>query len=306
MIETLNGIKETINYKQIKGFLLFDNTDCEPYPDHWHTALEIILPLKNSYEVTCKNETHVLQEREFFLMNSGVIHRMKEMEGERLIFQTDLSMLQNISEIEAVLSSIPSVLHITPENAPAIHGQLYDLMRNIQKEYFSGNILSATAIYSSVLEMLVLIGRNYAGEGIKGEVTHSKQKEYAAKFIYVCQYIQEHCTEDMSLDDAANLAGFSKYHFTRLFKDFTGYSFYKYLNKKRIEHAERLLIDPEISITEAALQSGFSSLSSFIRMFKIVKDCTPTEYRNMNWEKCLLPFSKRTLRSIRSGPRQSD
>ena len=148
MIETLNGIKETINYKQIKGFLLFDNTDCEPYPDHWHTALEIILPLKNSYEVTCKNETHVLQEREFFLMNSGVIHRMKEMEGERLIFQTDLSMLQNISEIEAVLSSIPSVLHITPENAPAIHGQLYDLMRNIQKEYFSGNILSATAIYS--------------------------------------------------------------------------------------------------------------------------------------------------------------
>ena len=306
MIETLNGIKETINYKQIKGFLLFDNTDCEPYPDHWHTALEIILPLKNSYEVTCKNETHVLQERDFFLMNSGVIHRMKEMEGERLIFQTDLSMLQNISEIEAVLSSIPSVLHITPENAPAIHGQLYDLMRNIQKEYFSGNILSATAIYSSVLEMLVLIGRNYAGEGIKGEVTHSKQKEYTAKFIYVCQYIQEHCTEDMSLDDAANLAGFSKYHFTRLFKDFTGYSFYKYLNKKRIEHAERLLIDPEISITEAALQSGFSSLSSFIRMFKIVKDCTPTEYRNMNWEKCLLPFSKRTLRSIRSGPRQSD
>ena len=78
-------------------------------------------------------------------------------------------------------------------------------MRNIQKEYFSGNILSATAIYSSVLEMLVLIGRKYTGEGIKGEVTHTKQKEYAAKFIYVCQYIQEHCTEDMSLDDAANL-----------------------------------------------------------------------------------------------------
>ena len=263
---------------------IFDNIDFEPYPNHWHTALEIILPLKNSYEVTCKNETHVLQERDFFLMNSGVIHSMKEAEGERLIFQTDLSMLQNISEIEAVLSSLPSVLHITPENAPDIHGQLYDLMRDIQKEYFSGNILSATAIYSSVLEMLVLIGRKYTGEGIKGEVTHTKQKEYAAKFIYVCQYIQEHCTEDMSLDDAANLAGFSKYHFTRLFKDFTGYSFYKYLNKKRIEHAERLLIDPEISITEAALQSGFSSLSAFIRMFKIVKDCTPTEFRNMNWE----------------------
>ena len=284
MIETLNGIKETVNYKQIKGFLLFDNTEYEAYPDHWHTALEIIVPLKNSYEVTCKNEAHFLQEHDLFLMNSGIIHSMKASEGERLIFQADLSMLQNIPEIEAVLSSIPSVLHITPENAPDIHGQLYDLMRGIQKEYFSGNILSGSAIYSKLLEMLVLIGRKYTGEGIKAEVTHTKQKEYAAKFIYVCQYIQEHCTEDMSLDDSASLAGFSKYHFTRLFKDFTGYSFYKYLNKKRIEHAERLLIDPEISITEAALQSGFSSLSSFIRMFKIVKDCTPTEYRNMNWE----------------------
>ncbi len=77
------------------------------------------------------------------------------------------------------------------------------------------------------------------------------------------------------------LAGFSKYHFTRLFKNFTGTSFYKYLNKKRIEHAEKLLVDPELSITEVALQSGFSSLSAFIRMFKLIKDCTPTEFRNL-------------------------
>ena len=102
---------------------------------------------------------------------------MKAAEGERLIFQADRSMLQNIPEIEAVLSSIPSVLHITPENAPDIHGQLYDLMRGIQKEYFSGNILSGSAIYSKLLEILVLIGRKYTGEGIKAEVTHTKQKE---------------------------------------------------------------------------------------------------------------------------------
>ena len=56
---------------------------------------------------------------------------------------------------------------------------------------------------------------------------------------------------------------------------------YKYLNKKRIEYAEKLLVDPELSITEVALQSGFSSLSAFIRMFKLIKDCTPTEFRNL-------------------------
>ncbi len=84
----------------------------------------------------------------------------------------------------------------------------------------------------------------------------------------------------------ADLAGFSKYHFSRLFKNFTGLSFYKYLNKKRIEHAEELLVDPSLSITEVALQSGFTSLSAFIRMFKQIKDCTPTEFRNL-YEDCV-------------------
>lgn len=281
MIETLQGIKETVNYKQMTGFMLFDNHEYEAYPSHWHTPIEIIVPIKNTYEIICKSKTYQLKESDFFFINSGVLHSMEACEGERLIFQADFSMLQNVSEIEAVLSSIPSVIHITDGNAPDIHKQLIVLMMKIKEEYFSGNILSGAAVYASLLEILVLMGRKYTGEGIGPEVTHTKQQEYTTKFIFVCQYISEHCTEDMTLDDVAGLVGFSKYHFTRLFKDFTGCSFYKYLNRKRIAHAERLLIDPEISITEVALQSGFSSLSSFIRMFKIIKDCTPTEFRKM-------------------------
>jgi len=79
----------------------------------------------------------------------------------------------------------------------------------------------------------------------------------------------------------ADITGFSKYHFTRLFKQFTNISFYKYLNQKRIANAETLLINPDMSITEVALHSGYTSLSAFIRMFKLIKNCTPTEFRHM-------------------------
>lgn len=281
MIEMLDGIKETVNFKQIKEFMLYDNTDFEAYPTHWHTPVEILMPLKNTYEVTCKNETYILQEGDLFFINSGVIHGLSAIEGERLIFQADYSLLHNVADMESVLSNIPSALHITAENAPDIHGRLHELMLDIQREYNSDSILTSTAIYMKLLEMFVLIGRKYTGEGMKSDVTYSKQKEYTAKFIYVCHYIQEHCTENLSLDDAAALAGFSKYHFSRLFKNFTGSSFYKYLNQKRIVYAEKLLVDSEISITEVALQSGFSSLSTFIRMFKIIKGYTPTEFRNL-------------------------
>ena len=77
------------------------------------------------------------------------------------------------------------------------------------------------------------------------------------------------------------LSGFSKFYFSRLFKQFTNVSFYKYVNQKRIEKAAKMLTEPNISITNVALSCGFESLSSFIRMFKIVKGCTPTEFRNM-------------------------
>lgn len=281
MIEMLDGIRETVNFKQIKEFKLYDNTDFEAYPAHWHTPIEILMPLKNTYEITCKNETFVLQEGDLLFINSGVIHSLSAIKGERLIFQADYSLLHNVADIESVLSNIPSALLVTAENAPDIHGRIHELMLDIQREYNSDSILTSTAIYMKLLEMFVLIGRKYTGEGMKADVTYSKQKDYTAKFIYVCQYIQEHCTENLSLDNAAALVGFSKYHFARLFKDFTGSSFYKYLNQKRIAHAEKLLVDPEISISEVALQSGFSGLSTFIRMFKIIKGCTPTEFRNL-------------------------
>lgn len=281
MIEILNGIKETVAYKGIDGILLYDNTDNEAYPDHWHTPLEIVMPLHNPYKICCREEEYLLREEDLLLINSGVIHSMPAMRGERLIFQADYNLLHHIVDIDSTLSNTPSAVLVTPESAPAVHGQIVRLMREIQDEYFSGTILAGASIYSKLIEMLVLIGRGCTIGTAVFDGSRTKQKEYTEKFISVCTYIHEHCTENLSLDDAAALAGFSKYHFTRLFKQFTGVPYYKYLNRKRIEHAEKLLVDPEISITEVALQSGFASLSAFIRMFKIIKDCTPTEFRNM-------------------------
>ena len=282
MIEVLNGIKETVLYKDIEGFKLHDNTDYESYPEHWHTPIEIIMPIENFFDVSNKKEIFTLQEGEILFINSGVIHGMPStIHGERLILQVDLALLHSVADIASMLSTIPQALLLTPANAPTIHERLKELMLDIYREYYSGSILFSASIYSKLLEMLVLIGREYTGKRNAFDMASNKQKEHTEKFMTVCNYIQQHCTEDLCLDDVADIAGFSKYHFTRLFKNFTGTSFYKYLNKKRIEQAEKLLVDPELSITEVALQSGFSSLSAFIRMFKLIKDCTPTEFRNL-------------------------
>ena len=130
--------------------------------------------------------------------------------------------------------------------------------------------------------MLTLIGQNIH-LNISDELfrNNAKREEYFEKFIEICNYINDHCAEELSLDDVANKCGFSKFYFSKLFKQFANVSFYKYVNHKRIAKAETLLLNPKNSITDVALKCGFSSLSPFIRMFKLIKGCTPTEFRKM-------------------------
>ena len=53
MIENLRGIQETVNFKPNTNIRLYINEDVEEYPAHWHAPLEIIMPLENTYQVSC-------------------------------------------------------------------------------------------------------------------------------------------------------------------------------------------------------------------------------------------------------------
>lgn len=281
MIENLHGIQETVNFKANTNIRLYANEQFEEYPNHWHAPLEIIMPLVNKYRVTCCNTQYILREGDVLIINPGVIHSMKADVGKRLIFQADFTLLHGIKELEATLSFISPALLITAEDVPETHEKIQNLMLEISDEYFADAPLSEAAIYSKLIELFVLIGRSYSPNVRNFNSSVSKQREYTERFLYICDYINEHYSDDLTLDDIANLSGFSKFHFSRLFKQFTNVSFYKYLNIKRIENAEKLLINKELTITDVALRCGFNSLSAFIRMFRIIKDCTPTEFKTM-------------------------
>lgn len=282
MIETLNGIHETVNFSNNSTIMLYNNDECEDYPIHWHTPIEIVMPLEHTYKAVCNDVSFDLSIGDILLIAPGTLHTLSAPpSGRRLIFQADISLLNSIKECESAISLISPATLITPSNAPQIHDTLYDIMMEILDEYDGDAILSDASIYSKLIRMFVLIGRTHATDNDKFETSHNKQQEYIEKFMEVCDYINKHCTENLTLDDVAEMAGFSKYHFSRLFKQFTSHSFYKYLNLRRIMFAEKMLINPETSVTEVALLSGFNSISAFIRMFKICKKCTPTEFRNM-------------------------
>jgi AraC-like DNA-binding protein len=282
MIEILDGIRETVNFAENSKVLLYCNNEYEDYPLHWHTACEIIMPLENGYTVWVNNTTYTLGEGDILLISPGVLHQLfAPPSGKRLIFQGDLSVLHTLKGLESALSFQPVIL-VTPENSPDIHSEIQSQMSAIMAEYCSDHQLKEANIYSMLIYIYVLLGRKYInGENLFQEVRSTKQQEYVEKFLFVCDYITQHCTENLTLEDVASVAGFSKFHFTRLFRQFTNLSFYDYLCKARVKYAETLLISPDISIIEVAMKSGFNSHSTFNRLFKKIKNCTPTEFRNL-------------------------
>jgi AraC-like DNA-binding protein len=79
----------------------------------------------------------------------------------------------------------------------------------------------------------------------------------------------------------AGIANFSKFHFARIFKEFTNLPFNHYLQQKRVKKAEALLLNPAYSIADVAMHAGFKSISTFNRVFKEIKRYTPSEYKKM-------------------------
>lgn len=93
-------------------------------------------------------------------------------------------------------------------------------------------------------------------------------------------YIQAYLTENLSLDAMATEVGMSRFYFCRLFKKSTGITPYQYLIKCRIERAKVLLRQRKLSITDIALEVGFSNQSHFTKHFKRLIGTTPKVYRD--------------------------
>lgn len=284
MIKILNGIHETVAYDAFHGMKLYWNREAENYPIHWHTALEIIMPLENEYTVIIDHVPHTFHEGDIWITPPGTLHELlAPSRGKRLILLFDYSMICNVTGMDSLLHTLHPYTLITREEYPDLNKKLRFYLDDVCREYDNPMPFTEACIYSLMIRFFIALGRTSFNASAKFPgITNSKQHEYVEKFMNVCNHITDHCTDNISVDDLADLAGFSKFHFARLFKQFTGISCYEYLTQKRIAHAERLLIEPNLSITEIAMRSGFNSLSTFNRIFKAAKGCTPSEYKHLN------------------------
>lgn len=91
----------------------------------------------------------------------------------------------------------------------------------------------------------------------------------------VIAYIEDHADASIWLDELANIAGVSRFHFSRLFKISTGKSPMAYVEQSRIRKAQQLIVSGRATLAEIALMGGFADQSHFTRRFQLYTGCSP-------------------------------
>jgi AraC-like DNA-binding protein len=87
-------------------------------------------------------------------------------------------------------------------------------------------------------------------------------------------------SQPLDLDAVAAAAGYSRFHFVRLFREAYGETPGQYLSRRRIERAQELLRSANLTVTEICMLVGFTSLGTFCTRFKQQVGMTPTEFRD--------------------------
>ncbi len=95
-------------------------------------------------------------------------------------------------------------------------------------------------------------------------------------------YIENNLEKRFSTEDVSEHAGFSLYHFMRVFDMLTGYHLKEYIRVRRLSEAAAKLVDTDVLVKELAGKMGFDSSEAFIRAFKREFGITPTQYRKNN------------------------
>lgn len=108
---------------------------------------------------------------------------------------------------------------------------------------------------------------------------NQSEKKEIMNIAKAVSYLENHYNEKITIELLASAAHYSVRHFNRIFRETYGQTPIEYLTSLRIKHACKVLKTSNTSISETAIQSGFSNSNYFCRIFKKHIGTTPNKYR---------------------------
>lgn len=253
--------------------------DVQRFEKHRHPDIEFNFCLKGSYAIKINNTVYPMNEGDLAIslpMSSHEILCNDDNHVKALTIVVGTTLLSEYFEYFYKTDITNFHFHLTSKTNKMLYDLLYETARlrenptDYSELIIRGNLHK---ICACILEDFV---SSSSTENISKGLRSVSNIEKALELIY------HHYTDELRIEDIADMCGYSKSNFCKIFKNITGTTFHNFLNSHRVQVACDLLNETNHSIEDIAGEAGFADAKSLCRVFKKNMNCTPGEYRKKN------------------------
>lgn len=234
---------------------------------NWHHNIEILLVTEGEGRIQYGSNDFQIKKHDIIIVNSGVLHRPYSESGVTFcyILLDESFCLEN--GIEMIGKSFQRCF-----NSESFEGLFLDAHALYDEYKRNPSPINIARLRLAVLRLVVELCADHTVENAERSQSHRLSEKYVKTAL---EYLGDHYTEGVSLDDVADICGITKYHMAREFKRHTGQTVCTYINTLRCKKAE-MCISRGMTVTEAARECGFDSPSYFSKTYKTLMGHSPS------------------------------
>ena len=250
---------------------------------HFHDEYEIYYILEGERFYFIGQRTYHIQKGCLVFVNKNLIHKTGMAQSsyhDRILiefcgepFGSFFSYFNDLS-LENFFENNTGVIALDPQKQSFVENLLLEMQSEIHHKA-PGYRLSVMMKLSTLL----IFAMRYREKHLEAQEVSAESPKHK-RVDEVANYIINHCNEQLSLESVAETFYVNKCYLSRIFKEVTSFTINEYINVHRINNAQMLLTDTDLSITEIALQCGYESLTYFEKVFKTYREISPLKYRN--------------------------
>ncbi len=247
--------------------------------DHNQGYFEIFFLLSGKCRFLLKDTVYYLEKGDLVFIIPGELHHaVYSAEGncEILMIYFKKEHVDWDTLLSGSIHSSQEALHSFMGSIPALYQEYFvNLLMRMLTENVEIDEYSAGFMRCHLQEVLLMLMRYSVMNEEEPQLLNSRD----ADILLATKYIYKNYKKPLSLDEVSAQAALSPTYFSKKFKLVTGMGFKEYLNFVRLKHAQTALLTTSNTITDIALENGFSDSNYFKDLFKKVYGKSPREFR---------------------------
>lgn len=242
--------------------------------EHWHKGLEINYICIGPTDYIVDGVIHHCSAGDVCIINSGSIHSVNKHIKELDDACDAFTIVIDYEFLKSLIPNYDMHMFVVGEKAlPMVRAKMQELLECHQRENGPHRHIVLTGM---IYELIFLLCESCQKEKDPVEL---KTQQHIVQICEIMEYVAQHYQEPATQGEIARKMGFSREHFCRYFKQYTGITFLEYVTRYRLNKArEKMEVSTDTAL-DIALDVGFFSVKQMREAFKKYYGVTPSQYR---------------------------